>query len=165
METIAVYWEENIRTYGIQVEKGLCLARTVIQPSRLAAIGQQITNLGRDGTGFRSVLVQQSEPGVLSLFMLAQEAFRERLHAFGSRSAVKDLFRSHTVDFPVEMLNFHGPHFGDRYGIADMAVHALQKQDIGYIVMGCSAASVYLIFPENVADKAKKALLSVFQAA
>ena len=95
--------------------------------------------------------------------MVFRDIFRERLLEFGARQAVKNLSRSFIIDFPVDMLYFHGPHFGDRYGIADMAGHALRKNDIRFIAMGCSAASVHLIFPENLADKARKALASVFQ--
>ena len=163
METIAVYWEENIRTYGIQVEKNLILARTDILPGQLAELGQQITELGQGETHFRLILAHPYEPEVLSITMVFRDIFRERLLEFGARQAVKNLSRSFIIDFPVEMLYFHGPHFGDRYGIADMAGHALRKNDIRYIAMGCSAASVHLIFPENLADKARKALASVFQ--
>jgi len=163
VETIAVYWEENIRTYGIQVEKDLCLARVDLLPGQLAELGQQITELGQDKTKFRLILAHQYEPEVLSISIVVQESFRQRLLEFSTRPFVQDLSRSFVIDSPVEMLYFHGPHFGDRYGIADMAGHALQKKDIRYIVMGCWAASVHLIFPENVADKAKMALASVFQ--
>jgi len=163
METIAVYWEENIRTYGIQVEKNLCLARTDILPGQLAELGQQITELGQEETHFRLILAHQHEPEVLSISMVVRESFKQQLHEFSTRPMVKDLSRSFVIHSPVEMLYFHGPHFGDRYGIADMAGHALKKKDIRYIVMGCSAASVHLLFPENVADKAKMALASVFQ--
>ena len=82
---------------------------------------------------------------------------------FGNRPDIKDLTRSFIIDFPVEMLNFHGPHFGDRYGIADMAGRALQKNGNRYILMGCSAASVHILFIKNAADKAKAALASVFE--
>ena len=163
METIAVYWEENIRTYGIQVEKNLCLARADILPGQLAEVGQLITELGQDEINFRLILAHQYEPEVLSISMVVRESSRQRLLEFSTRPLVKDLSRSFVIDYPVEMLYFHGPHFGDRYGIADMAGHALQKKNIRYIVMGCSAASVHILFPENVADKAKMALASVFQ--
>ena len=41
METIAVYWEENIRTYGLQLEKNLCLARVdILGPWSIATVLQ-----------------------------------------------------------------------------------------------------------------------------
>jgi aspartokinase len=163
METIAVYWEENIRTYGIQLEKNLCLARADILPGQLAELGRQIAELGQDETRFRLILAHAYEPDVLSLSMVFREPFRQRLSEISTRPLVKDLSCAFAIHVPVEMLCFHGPHFGDRYGIAHMAGHALQKKNIRYIVMGCSAASVHILFPENAADKAKMALASVFQ--
>ena len=162
METIAVYWEKNIKTYGIQVEKKLCLAQVDIQPSRLAALGQQVAELGRDETKVSLILAHHFEPESLQFSMVFQERFKEQLVEFCARPSVEEISKSIIIDAPVEMLYFHGPHFGDRYGIADMAGHALQKKDIRYIVMGCSAASVHFIFPENAGDRAKKALGSVF---
>ena len=162
VETIAVYWEENIRTYGIQVEKNLCLAQAYILHSQLAAWGQQLADLGRGGTTVRLILAHLHEPEKLLISMVFPEKFEEKLVEFKSRPVVGDVSGSFITDSPVEMLYFHGPHFGDRYGIADMAGHTLQKNDIRYIVMGCSVASVHFVFPENVADGAKKALGSVF---
>jgi aspartokinase len=162
LETIAVYWEENIRTYGIQVEKNLCLAQADILTGQLAAWGQQLVDLGRQGTAVRLILAHQHEPEKLLISMVLPETFQEKRVEFKSRPAVEDVFGSFSIESPVEMLYFHGPHFGDRYGIADMACHALHKNDVRFIAMGCSAASVYFVFPEDVADRAQKALGSVF---
>ena len=98
---------------------------------------------------FRLVLAHQFGPEVLSIAMAVRETFREWLREFSARPSVASLCRSIAIDYPVEMLYFHGPHFGDRYGIAHIAGHALQKEDIRYIAMGCSAASVHLLFPEH----------------
>jgi aspartokinase len=162
METIAVYWEETIRTYGIQVEKNLCLVQTDVLPPKVDALGQLLVELGEDGTKPRLILAHQFEAKQLRISMVFQEKFKNRLVQFTTRPAAEDVSSSFVMDCPVEMLNFHGPHFGDRYGIADMAATALKIKDIRYMAMGCSAASVHLIFPENVGDRAKKALESVF---
>lgn len=163
METIAVYWEENIRTYGIQVEKTLCLVQADILPTRLAALGQQLAELGQGKTKTRLILAHHFEPGLLRLSMVFEEKWKERLVKFCAQPAVEDASQYIVIDSPVEMLYFHGPHYGDRYGIAGMAGHALKNKNIRYIAMGCSAASVHFIFSENRADKAKKALGSVFK--
>ena len=162
VETIAVYWEENIRTYGIQVEKNLCLVQADVLPTRLAALGQQLAELGQGEIKTRLILAHHFDPGVLRITMVFEEKWKKQLVEFYRSPAVEHIFRSFEIDSPVEMLYFHGPHFGDRYGIAGMAGHALKNNNIRYIAMGCSAASVHFIFPENWADKAKKALGSVF---
>lgn len=162
METIAVYWEETIRTYGIQVEKNLCLVQADILAPKVDVLGQLLAELGEEGTKPRLILAHQFEAERLRISMVFQEKFKKQLVQFTTRPAVVDVTSSFVIDCPVEMLYFHGPHFGDRYGIADMAATALKKKNIRYMVMGCSAASVHLVFPENVGDRAKKALGSVF---
>ena len=162
METIAVYWEETIRTYGIQVEKNLCWVQADILPSKVDAMGQLLAELGEDGTKPRLILAHQFEAERLRMSMVFQEKFKKQLVQYTTRPAVEDVSSALVIDCPVEMLYFHGPHFGDRYGIADMAATALKNKGIRFMAMGCSAASVHLIFPENVGDRAKKALESVF---
>jgi aspartokinase len=163
VETIAVYWEENIRTYGIQVEKDLCLVQADVLPTRMVALGQQLAELGQGETKTRLILAHHFDPGVLRISMLFEEKWKEQLVEFCGSKAVEEGCGPFGIDSPVEMLYFHGPHYGDRYGIAGMAGHALKNKNIRYIAMGCSAASVHYIFPENQADKAKKALGSVFK--
>ena len=162
METIAVYWEETIRTYGIQVEKNLCWVQADILPPTVDAMGQLLAELGEDGTKPRLILAHQFEAEHLRISMVFQEKIKKQLVQFTTRPAVEDVSSALVINCPVEMLYFHGPHFGDRYGIADMAVTALKEKNIRYMAMGCSAASVHLVFPENVGDRAKKALGSVF---
>jgi len=162
VETIAVYWEKNIRTYGIQVEKNLCLVQTDVLPTRLVAMGQRLAELGQGETKAILILAHHYEPGLLRISMVFEKKWKERLVEFCAQPAVEDVSSYFLIDSPVEMLYFHGPHFGDRYGIADMASHALKKKNIQYIAMGCSAASVHFIFPENMAAGAKMALGSVF---
>ena len=50
---------------------------------------------------------------------------------------------------PVELIYLHGPHFQDRYGIAEAALSPLQKADIPILAAGCSGTSVYIVVPEN----------------
>ncbi len=49
------------------------------------------------------------------------------------------------IDQAVELVSFQGPHFGDRYGIADAALNALAVQGVPLLALACTGASVYLI--------------------
>ncbi|MCG6911794.1 MAG: hypothetical protein LJE94_16965 [Deltaproteobacteria bacterium] len=162
METIAVYWEETIRTYGFQVEKGLCLVRADVDPTQLPDLGRWLGELGKAALRFRLVLVHQPEAGALRLHLVCSGEWKDRLTTSPSPVFTDDA-RHYRVDYPVEMLTFYGPHFGDRYGIAHKACDALEKEDIRYIATGCSAASVHFVFPENRADRAADALGTVFK--
>lgn len=162
METIAVYWEENIRTYGLQVEKNLCLVQADILPSKLEVLGQLAAELGKGGIKTRLILAHHFEPERLRISMVFPEKSKKHLLERLARPSAQNVSMSFTIDAPVEVLYFHGPHFGDRYGIADMAVTALQKESIRYMMMGCSAASVHFVFPKDIGDRAQKALEPVF---
>ena len=164
METIAVYWEENIKTYGIRKETKLCLVQMDILPVCLVEQGQQLAELGQGETKVRLILAHHHEPGLLRLYMVFENRWQGTLADFFSRPDLQEVSGRFLLESPVEMLNFHGPHFGDRYGIADMACDALKKENIRFMLMGCSAASVHFIFPEKMAARAEKALGSVFKA-
>jgi hypothetical protein len=66
------------------------------------------------------------------------------------------------MESPVEMIFFYGPHFGDRYGIADTALGILREKGLPIIAAGCTGASVYIILPENCAAKARDVLSDSF---
>ena len=66
------------------------------------------------------------------------------------------------VEAPVELIYFQGPHFGDRYGIADAALGALADAKVPLRAMACSGASVYIVVPEGFARQAGKALSQAF---
>ena len=45
----------------------------------------------------------------------------------------------------VDMIRFHGPHYGDRHGIADFTLAALAKADIVPMVMTCAISGISLV--------------------
>lgn len=63
---------------------------------------------------------------------------------------------------PVELVYFHGPHFGDRYGIADMALGTLRRKGLPILAAGCTGASVYIVVPEQRSAEIKQILSDVF---
>ena len=161
METIAVYWEETVRTYGFQVEKGLCLVQAVFAPAQLGALGRELAALGKNGLRFRFMLVRGQASG-LQLNLVCDATWQGRFSACRPPLVAAGAGECR-VEYPVETLCFHGPHYGDRYGIAHKACQELQKEAIRYIATGCSAATLYFVFPENTAERAALALGTVFK--
>ncbi len=45
----------------------------------------------------------------------------------------------------VEMISFYGPHFQDRYGIADRVFSTLQGKGYPLLASGCTGTSVHLV--------------------
>ena len=161
METIAVYWESRIKTYGFQVERELSLFKISMAPGELAGFGAAMFN----ETGeihFSWSLVQASSTHTLTIFLLLAKKWERAMHAilgaYRTESGCIDL----QVHSPVEMVFFHGPHFGDRYGIADTAMGELREKGLSILIAGCTGASVYLIVPEHCSAETKNVLSGVF---
>lgn len=56
------------------------------------------------------------------------------------------------------MLYFHGPHFGDRYGIFNAAAACLENEGLELLLAGCTGASVTLVLPMGQGTAAVSAL-------
>ena len=161
METIAVYWENRIKTYGFQIERNLSLFQIAITPQALAGIGSTLLN----ETGvihFRWVLVQASSTQTLKLHILLDRQWEQPMRVF------LDDYRGNGEDLdlrvvsPVEMVFFHGPHFGDRFGIADTALGTLREKGLPILAAGCTGASVYIVVPEHCSTETGNLLSDLF---
>jgi hypothetical protein len=64
---------------------------------------------------------------------------------------------------PVTVFFLHGPHFGDRYGIANALVRALQKVGVPLLALSCAVSSISLVVEAGESNQTIKALNSVFQ--
>ena len=67
--------------------------------------------------------------------------------------------------FPVGIIFFHGPHFGDRYGIADATLAALSKAHVKVIASGCSSSSVYMVLSQDDLERAEEVLREPLEVA
>ena len=162
LETIAVYWEDKIKTYGFQAEHGLSLFRISIAPRQLDGLGSAV-NSDISQIHFKWVLVQRSAPHGFIVFILLDQKWKQPMQALLERYQENGTILDLQTESPVEMIFFHGPHFGDRYGIADRALRTLRGKSLPVIAMGCTGASVYIILPENCAAKARHFLSAVFE--
>ena len=62
----------------------------------------------------------------------------------------------------VDMVFLHGPHFQDRFGIADTAFSALAKNNIRIMLSGCAGTSMYLVFAGGDGGTAMNILTDTF---
>ena len=163
METIAVYWEEKIRVYGLNRQTGLSMHTLVFPADRLVFWSGRLAELERFGCEFQLVNLQTVAAGSLQICLVL-----DRDH---SESAVLQLFReglqgqnatSARVTSPVELLYLHGPHFQDRYGIAEAAIAPLCKAEIPTLATACSGASIFIVVPENRSQHAADCLAETF---
>lgn len=161
METIAVYWEPKIKTYGIARKTGLCMVSLTTPLSHTVKL---VKKLG-------------SHPGLCETLVLISAAshpekgLRTCLVFDGSVNPGEnqpDPFSNLIGDTSdhcrleiipdVEMVYFHGPHYGDRYGIASTVLTALMAADVPLLASVCSASSIYLVVPKGLSAAASNAL-------
>ena len=162
METIAVYCEPVIKTYGFLVKTGLSLMRISYPADQMTAWGERI---------------QKSDLKSGCLLMAVGHAFDgKRIHLSllfenstidGDKNNLETLLKKEPrtslhVDNPVELIYFQGPHYGDRYGIADAAFRPFTKKMLTILACGCTGASIYIVVPENKAQIAVNLLSEKF---
>ena len=163
METIAVYWEPQIRIYGVSTVTGLSLYTVVFPAERMAHWGTVIASLGQAGVTFQLVNLQPLAAGEMQLSLLFTPDGRER--------EIRRQFEAGTAESghgtwrqtsPVELVYLHGPHFQDRYGIAEAAIAPVPAATIPLLASGCSGTSIHLVVPEHCAGKVVDCLGGTF---
>lgn len=164
METIAVYWEPKIKTYGFQYAADLCMLKLSFQSEQMAAWGLRIQELEELGISFDLVLVQQTGGQGLEVYLVFPRQWEDRaLNYFHQiiREKGDGIVRTFS---PVDLIHLSGPHFGDRHGIAETAFTALAGHGVPVLASGCSASCIYLVLPEKRAEEARDALSEVFES-
>jgi hypothetical protein len=64
---------------------------------------------------------------------------------------------------PMAALFFHGPHFGDRYGIADTLVQALAGVNVSLAALSCTVSSISLVIRQDDLPAAVRVLTGTFE--
>ena len=160
METVAVYCESKLKTYGFKIVYDLSLLWWTIDEDQIAACGLRFQQLGEKGFCFRMVAAGQLENGGLKINLLLDREMKKAVMDHFRVVPVLDPESSEPVRSisPVEMIFFHGPHYGDRYGIADLVFNALEREAVPVILAACSASSIYLVLPHQKARRAYNVL-------
>jgi aspartokinase len=161
METIAVYWESRIKTYGFNKLNNLSLFEFYYPEEKVTELGKVLSNANFQDIKTKFMILQRLNDGISLVFCLS-ESDGSDFHA----SLKNDLaLKSYKYLYPVGILFFHGPHFGDRYGIADAAFSPLLEAGIKIISSGCSSASIFLVIAQDDLKRAEEALSKTFDSA
>ncbi len=163
METIAVYWEPRIKTYGFNKVNDLSLLELVLHPAQIADLGFGIQELGDLEISFLLVLAQHTGDQELRVDLLVERQWEKKIIDHVHHIIGGNLDESIHVTTPVGLIYFQGPHFGDRYGIADCAFGALSRKSIPILAVGCSASSIYLVLPQERLEESKTLLTEAFE--
>jgi len=112
----------KIPVYSISSKTGLSLVSLPFACQDLAFTGSLLEDAGRQGASFALAMGQAAGNGSQSLFLLMEQApAQELLQKSGGPGSAQ-------VTGQAESICLFGPHFEDRYGMADAAISLLEKE-------------------------------------
>ena len=161
METIAVYWEQPIKTYGFQKVTDLILIEFSYPLKEIISLGSILSRDTLQEVKSEFILAQESGEMISITLCLSEKEYGD------FRVSLAQAPRSTPCEYtyPVGIIYFHGPHFGDRYGIAEATFSALSQADIKIVASGCSASSVFVVLAQDNIDMAENVLNDTFEVA
>jgi aspartokinase len=163
VETFAVYWEPKPKTYGFKEVVDLSLLDIEIRPGKMSQWGLWLMELADLDIGFHLIFAKYSMHQKLRFYILLENRWVDSLLSYIGKETDQDSEKDLYLNYPVELISFQGPHFGDRYGIADTAFKALNGQGVPILITVCSGAAVYIVLPEKKLQDARPLLLEAFE--
>ena len=160
-EIICSYEEKVIKIYNLNHHLGLDLWNMTLPVDRLGDFGGVLLELDRLQLRM-PLLVSKSFPDGENLFFAycLPAIYRNQVQAALDRDLQGvDVF----CQGPVSVFLLHGPHFGDRYGIANAFVSSLRSAGIAPLAMSCAVSSVSAAIDDKDSNRAIEALSSSFQ--
>jgi len=161
-QTVAAYRESKVRIYGFSHKVGLTLCSLIFPLERLEYWGQQLERLARESSDFDLVFLRRSDGNTAQLKVVFAGKPDGPLTCRIRKAIKNETATSLALDFPIEMISFHGPHFQDRYGIAHVAFAALETQNMPILAAGCAGTSICIVVPENIGNIALQFLADTF---
>lgn len=157
-----MYKEDRVKVYGITERTGLCLIVLCFPVSQIQEWGQRISELESRLKRFELCTYHAGKQNRTEIHLLIDLNDTDLLVKMLRKWLKNDQNATFIIKEPVEMLYLHGPHFQDRFGIADIAFHALLESDIEILVSGCAGTSMYLVTPANQSRNGAKILSDTF---
>ena len=158
-EIIASYEERLIKIYGVIEEPDLDLWLLALTVLDLGNLGAALDELGRFGLRL-PFLVALPGPGekllcAICLATIATDEVERILTAHLPRGT----FRRTS---PVAALFLHGPHFGDRHGIAHALIQTLERSDTAIFALSCAVSSMSAVISAEDLPAATGAIETAF---
>jgi aspartokinase len=163
VETITVYKETIIKTYGFQLVEGLSMLMMRVANERFSSIESFLTRTEGSDPTFRAIFSQWMDPDSMGVCLLVDPQKERKIKAC-LQSTLKGALKSAVESVkPVDLICFQGPHFGERYGIAAAVFQALQKRSIPVLASEFSQSTIILVLQGGMAEAAKNCLSEAFQ--
>lgn len=163
METSAVYWEPKIKIYGFHEVFNLSLLEATVKSKQITLVDSWLRDLDDSEINFNLILIQTLKAHTSNLYLVFGRKWEEKIQRYCDSTLQKDSEKSFLIRSPVELIYFFGPHFGERYGIADTIFQVLAENNLSILASGFSGSAVYLVLPENGIEKVRPVLSSAFE--
>ena len=161
LETIAVYWESKVKVYTVTHVTDLSMARFIYPSNCTEELGKTLMALEDSVQRFELVTQDyiDSTHSQMNLFfaITKQKKAEVTIGKLADQMQAKVTFTS-----PLELVYLHGPHFQDRFGIADITFSALKGDNIEIIAAGCAGTTIYIAVPHKQAHPATRILRETF---
>jgi hypothetical protein len=161
METIAIYSESIISTYGFNLLERLIMGRVEMTFDQLKRWGAFLRDIA-DEPAFRLVWAQRCRSDRIKFYLLCDDNQWRKVKPFFDQCKEDKVGTWRRRTEAVDLLFFQGPHFGDRYGIMEYTQQALTDKQIPVLAAVCSVATIYLVLPGGRGEAAKNELTGVF---
>ena len=161
METVAVYQEAIIGTYGFEILEGLFMVALKVSSAQLPFVGAAMAGLKTCGE-FQAFFTQPGEEAGSVEIRFLQSSCRLPDFPLSEDGIDGEVWKIAQITGPVDLLRFHGPHFGDRFGIAAAVFLSLSTGGFSVLASGCSQSAVYLVLPGGMAGAGKRLLFRAF---
>ena len=157
---IASYQEKVVRIYDIVQQSDLGLWSLIVDQKAPAELGTALMALGQREIKMPFIIALPTpENRLVFTFCFPGE----------QDAQIREVFSTHLGNTAlsghsqVAALYIHGPHFGDRYGIARILVRALERGGVSLLALGCTVSSISVIIREEDLAETVKALETTFQ--
>ncbi len=162
METIAVYWEEKVQVYGITEKSDLCLVRLRFLQEHAEKWGCHITEIQETVVKFDFVSLQTIDTNTLEFLFTYGKGRHNTLNQQLNVWIQEDNSAQVQKESNIDIVYLHGPHFQDRFGIAEGAFTALAAHGEIVLASGCAGTSMYMITSGGHGNKVKQILTDTF---
>jgi aspartokinase len=147
LETVAVYAEHPIKTYGIKAEPGFMLLGAACKGGRLPGCLSRARDAGELARAVFSFCSRQNDGWRLIALIQAEQAK-------AATDALLECGLELNPPQPASLIHLQGPHFGDRYGLLAAASQGLETARVTPLVLQACMHSIFVVIEPGREDAA-----------
>ncbi|MFT5698884.1 MAG: aspartokinase [Desulforhopalus sp.] len=162
METIAIYWEKQVKVYGILLKTSLTLVNLKLGPVDSLPWHSLLTQFENNSVKFELIasVPHNHNENTLTLILTADQLliFKTILHKI-QHNGTTSFSDSYKI---IDLIYLHGPHFQERFGILSKAIEPLSSHKIEITLSGCAGNSMYIAIAEGLGKECTEILHNTF---